>query len=315
MLTGEPIYRPIGTTPAAKPCTGCGGKEEMPILPERVIKLNMPDDPRRKDGHGWHFNPGLIEFDGKLLLSSRLGWVGSKIYLSELGSDLQSVRTWQVDSTHPMALHGSEDARLFMCRGKLHVAYTGYHKPPYKGFCQLYGELSEGMTRIEPIHMPDYAAAKATEKNWNFYDHDGELYSVYSNSPHTILKHDGATVQPIAATRSPIAWKGTEIRGGAPPVRVGDEYWHFFHTFATKGGKKVYTMGAYAFAARPPFEITRHLPYPLLKADWPAASGHSIVFPCGAVLRGGKWLISFGVNDCESRIAIFDQAEISEAMQ
>ncbi len=53
MLTGEPFYRPLArTAPATKPCTGCGGKEEMPVDEYELARelMTLDDPPNRSKG-------------------------------------------------------------------------------------------------------------------------------------------------------------------------------------------------------------------------------------------------------------------------
>ena len=59
-------------------------------------------------------------------------------------------------------------------------------------------------------------------------------------------------------------------------------------------------MGCYAFEAKPPFAITRITEEPLLvgsQHDYWVDMKPVVIFPCAALLRGQKWLVSFGVND------------------
>ncbi len=58
MLTGEPFYRPLArTAPAAKPCTGCGGKEEFAVDEYELARELMTfDDPPRR-AKGWPSEP------------------------------------------------------------------------------------------------------------------------------------------------------------------------------------------------------------------------------------------------------------------
>ena len=60
-------------------------------------------------------------------------------------------------------------------------------------------------------------------------------------------------------------------------------------------------MGAYAFNDR--FEIVRMTVEPLLAGsdrDLRLLNGPLVIFPGGAIVNNGKWLVVFGVNDEQS---------------
>ena len=60
-------------------------------------------------------------------------------------------------------------------------------------------------------------------------------------------------------------------------------------------------MGAYAFSAKAPFELTRYTKIPIAAGSQldPMVPNWSplVVFPCGAVFDGDDWLITYGIND------------------
>lgn len=141
-------------------------------------------------------------------------------------------------------------------------------------------------------------------KNWSFFDHDGELYCVYSFTPCRILKIEGGAASVAFETAAALSWPGGEIRGGAAPVRVGDELWCFTHDHTAVGPWLTYRTGLVALDGKPPFAIRRIIPEPILfpeTATKPNAHYASVVFPCGAVRRGDEWVVAVGAHDhwCE----------------
>ena len=76
-------------------------------------------------------------------------------------------------------------------------------------------------------------------------------------------------------------------------------------------------MGLYTFATRPPFAIRRFTPLPILSPDddRPAHMVKSVVFPCGAILRAGRWIVSYGYHDRECRIASFDAGLVERRLR
>ena len=62
-------------------------------------------------------------------------------------------------------------------------------------------------------------------------------------------------------------------------------------------------MGAYIFEAKPPFKVKRMTRKPLLSGSRldPWREGLATdVFPCGSILEGKKYVVTFGVNDYTS---------------
>ncbi|MBE2240333.1 MAG: hypothetical protein IAE81_21280, partial [Caldilineaceae bacterium] len=169
------------------------------------------------------------------------------------------------------------------------------------------------------------------EKNWLLFEHDGELFAIYQVDPHIILRVDLAGVGPVRCW--PVFrtdWDTTVytrrygvLRGGTPPVRVGQHYISIFHSRTHAPGtapaerapvmetlKRLpwlrpfkrwlrewfapvrYYGGVYAFAAAPPFAPVYLAPRPLLRPELegrrqrPTPSHMAprrVVYPCGLV--------------------------------
>lgn len=275
---------------------------EFELRPRHIVHVQLPG----------HFNCGMAEFEGQTLLASRFGWHG-QIYLSRLDERYQPVWTRKLNLAHPKGKSGVEDPRLFIFRGQLHVSYSGYHKDGEDKTTMLLARLDSEL-QVEKVWMPEYDKRQEWEKNWQSFEHDDTLYSVYTVRPHVILKHDGERAEQVASTPCPIKLT-CALRGGAPPVRIGDEYYHFFHTQERKELVH-YGLGVYTFDAVPPFAIRRRCDQILFTTgDRIHGYGNLCMFPCGAIRRGDEWAISYGWQDRECRIAFFDAAEIERRMR
>lgn len=286
-------------------CQSC--PDYVPRNQDDNVAINLPG----------HFNPGLTEYRGKLLLASRLGWAGSRVALSELDENYQPVWSKILSIHHPDALSGAEDPRLFWFQNKLHVAVTGYEAKIQPRTSQLVCRLDANLD-VETVWAPAFADRAAWEKNWQFFVHEDQLYSVYSILPHVILRHDGEGSVKAAKTDHSFRSAGSQyLRGGSPPVLVNGEFYHWFHSVRHSGGEIVYGGGLYTFEAKPPFAVQRAIFRPLLVPDEtsrPANWTKSVVFPCGAILKSGKWVISYGQHDRECRVTTFDAAEIERQL-
>lgn len=249
---------------------------------------------------GKRFNPSLIEWEDGYLMAYRDGWAGSEIHALRMSKELQPVgRPTKLELFHPLANFGREDPRLFMHNGQLHVVYIGVEgKRRVKATNVLYARLANDL-RVEQLWAIRLDRRNGWEKNWMPISCDGELYFTYGYQPHRVLKVQNDSAEWAHETPNRIKWRWGEIRGGAAPMRVGDEYWSFFHS-SHHDGIKTYVMGLLTHDVRPPFQIRRYVPLPLLVADAttrPADQYCRCVFPGGAVRNGNEWIIACGIHD------------------
>ena len=149
-----------------------------------------------------------------------------------------------------------------------------------------------------------------TQKNWVFFSHEGEHYFVYQYAPFQVVS--GETLY----SHKNLEWQFGQIRGGTPPVRVGDLYFTFFHSRLDHGRSKYY-MGALAFEAKAPFHPLWLTEVPLLTSTnrepnpaWTPLT----VFPCGALFRNDTWTVSLGVNDMNCGLVDYGYGELLKLM-
>lgn len=139
------------------------------------------------------------------------------------------------------------------------------------------------------------------EKNWPWFFHNDRLHLLYQTKPWELIQFGTKWSDRITHRAPGVDWAFGEIRGGTPPVRVGDLYWTFFHSsLPWVGAYRRYYMGALAFAAEPPFAPVRWTSQPMLSGSQHDRWNNRkppCVFPCGAVLRDGVWLVTYGIND------------------
>jgi len=154
----------------------------------------------------------------------------------------------------------------------------------------------------------DITANTGHEKNWTWFMHDGEPHMVYSIEPHVVTRCDSAAsvVEEYTTDLTGDIWFYGQRRGGSNPIRIGDEYFAFYHTSTPWwNGRRRYYMGAYAFEAKPPFRITRSTTIPLLhgsKNNHRVLEFPLVIFPGGSVYDEAKreHFVVFGVNDFQS---------------
>lgn len=267
-----------------------------------------------------YFNCSLIRRNDGLWLFARRArnikgdWMGMNDVVALKLRELTNTVQGMIDVQFPKVYKGEhfEDPRVMWMGGSIWISCTTFIPRMFHGAHQRLCRLDERFAASRPI-SPVYGGNGASplmqaqnhEKNWLWFEHDGKPHMVYRHTPHQVVEwpdffefrnpvvHDSRFTNP--------RWCHGEPRGGTPPVRVGDEYWSFFHSsLPWRPPKRQYFMGAYAFEAKPPFRITRMSLRPLLAgsiADPWAEGLPLVVFPCGAVLEDGRWIVTMGIND------------------
>lgn len=246
---------------------------------------------------GRRFNPSIIEWQDGFAFAFRDGWKGSNIWLARLTKDLAPLDVRRLELRHKDANYGREDPRLFIFQGRLHIEFIGVvGGNRIRHTNVLYARLNDDFS-VDQVWHPHYPGRNTWEKNWGFFEHEGELMAVYTIRPHRILRIVGDTAELVHTTTGLTKWEHGEPRGGASPVLVGKEWWNWFHG---RTPEPYYVTGLYCFANRPPFEVTRFIPTPLAMADRdtkPHDQWCSTTFVAGAVRRERDWITSSGEHD------------------
>ena len=284
------------------------------------------------------YNPAITRYRGRLLMAYRVDFGFEKPFrvataICELDERLRVAPNSVVALSDTLRCEADNhyDARFLVFGDRLFLHFNNdWNTVPNRIF----------LVELDPDTLQARASARRLElegprqpceKNWQLFDHDGELFAVYQMDPHIILRVEltGAGpvhCQPVYRTD----WDTTAyprrygvLRGGTPPVRVGERYISLFHSRTRSHGlagaaprpavakltrlpwlRSVkrwlrqqfdpvrYYGGVYAFAAEPPFAPVFIRPAPLL---WPDREGRRqrptashmaprrVVYPCGLV--------------------------------
>lgn len=292
----------------------------------------------RVDGTDY-FNPGLVEIDGVLWLLARrarnlpgVGPFGMNDLVSFELEGLLPKRGTVLKLQKYRSDQQFEDPRIVLNNGKLYVSYTTFVVFGANKFSYAHQSLSvlDRNWKVTKTYEPEYGhnkkhwlSNKGFEKNWLWFFWRNDPMLLYLTKPHTVVSIKfgvPADQQRVFVTHevNPL-WVHGEPRGGTPPVLVDGEYWTFFHSSVpwTKT-KRRYNMGAYAFEANPPFRITKMTSLPLLSGSRRDPWGEGkplVVFPCGALMRDGEWLVTLGVNDLACAWIKIPHADLIELVQ
>lgn len=260
-----------------------------------------------------HFNPGLVrDGKGQLWLVARKSQKNaenrfdSQLIACRLSEDMQVLDTRTLDiPKRKMAYLQHEDPRVIWKNNRFYVTLCGWNrKPRFQPPKQIIAVFSADWkyeAHFQPAYGHNNNGTQGTEKNWCLFGHNGHFHFIYSYQPHVVVEIlEGNHCMPHRSAPT-VSWAYGQIRGGTPPVLVGDHYLTFFHSsLPWKGGRRRYYMGAYTFEAHTPFKVKSITKEPLLvgsENDTRIHGGPPVIFPCGALLENNEWAVTFGVND------------------
>ena len=289
------------------------------------------------------FNPSILKVDQGYLLVFRdipdpdyFLW-DSDIVIVRLDANFDPISEPEILNTRSLISKTnshSEDARLFSYRGRIFVIYNDNIDqviPNYWDRRDMFiAELTEVNGQFQltvPLKLVYEEVYKhvACQKNWMPFESNGKLLFIYSISPHKILYPNllNGACYSCYETSALIDWPLGKLRGSSPPLLVDGEYLVFFHsamptTSVASSGQELwhYFMGAYTFSPKPPFEITKITPRPIVGEGFYTKSNcqKRVIFPGGFVDDGDHLHVAYGKDDCEMWIATLDKAALKREM-
>jgi hypothetical protein len=207
---------------------------------------------------------------------------------------------------------------------------SGWQDPMNHQFVQEFDRSS-----LSPVGHPRELVLtgnrRALEKNWMFFEDDASR-AVHSACPHRIMEASWASDDRVECSEiASTPWACGqftaiygELRGGAPPQRVGADYFSICHAVNGSPGAYKYVAAAYRFSASPPFAPNAGPRGPI---DLPNPFGGTrehpklnpavgeVIYPCGAVLERRQWIISYGINDERCAIATISHDALLASLQ
>ena len=284
------------------------------------------------------FNASIIRWQGKLLLCFRVRndkmvsthEVGL-VWLDENFNPISRAKILEIYDKKSFAQN--QDSRLIIINQRLYLVYSNFIKIEGADTRRMFiAELKQDNDSFfiedSVCLRPFNGESKRWEKNWVPFNYNEKLLLA-----HTILPHH--IVQPLKTgecitnswSHSSIDWKWGQLRGGTPAVLDGNEYVAFFHsskemkTVHSKGEKmQHYFMGAYTFSARPPFEINRISPVPIVGKDfyhgteYPTWKPLRVVFAMGCLFDENYFWVTYGKQDFEIWVAKIDKKGLYQSL-
>ena len=258
-------------------------------------------------------------YDKKLLLMTResilIGFKKFKntLKLYELDESYNVVKNLKLKIIDEIDDEQYEDPRVLVHDNKYYVGCANYQYNNIKFIHQKVLVFDKNFNHIDNIHIEYEGNGKTIEentinqKNWTWFIHNNSLMMVYRMNPHVVLEIDLDTKKVVAEYKhfqdiSEI-WDFGECRMGSNPILKDGYYHNFFHSsLPWKHPKRQYFMGYYKFETVPPFKIVEISKEPILygnEVDERVLQNISplVIFPCGAIEKNGKFIVSFGLND------------------
>lgn len=286
-----------------------------------------------------HFNPGLVRRpDGLWLLVRRSEIVAGMPYgrngiwackleepaLKPLGGPLLVFPDSKSDEQF-------EDPRAVYWNNQVWVGvvnFTWFADMSWTGAHQMLGIFRDDaewtpIARRDPPVETNKGSAGFTDghhqKNWTWFFLDGKLHLLYHSDPWKVIEFGSHWDEQTHHGGEGVRWKYGQVRGGTPPIKVGDLFYTFFHSsMPWRGRYRRYYAGCLAFEAKPPFKPVLWTQEPLLIGSqnnkW---HQHKplVVFPCGAIYENNRWLVTYGSNDLEAGWVEIPHEDIVKLLQ
>ena len=293
--------------------------EILNVARRRVNKLSGVVMEKTETRHANGYNMSILLNAGNLLKTYR--------YHPDPKSWRTVMAIWSNGETKPIfppekySQHSIEDGRLFWYQGQPHLSCTicrsrkGSDRtdPCITGFGRL--NFGAGGWRLEDWTEPLYGKNNWTdqEKNWVFFEHEGELFFIYRCEPQQIVCQmgKGNLIKKVWKSTQPGCSFG-EIRGGTRPVPFRGKLLRFFHTNQRNPKSDQwwsYHTGALVMEPTPPFRILSVSKCPVISGNELYTPKHKfwkprVCIPYGIEpIAADAWMVSFGLNDSECGLA------------
>lgn len=291
------------------------------------------------------FNPSIIRWQNRLLMSFRIVSDVSPTPLNSFSSSSQIGLVWLDDEFNPTSpsqllewdvdegLH-PEDGRLICVHERLYIIYSCFEESV---FLVHVAELGFDGAAFHIVHnecLSTFQDQKIDrrEKNWIPFVYHDALHFAYQLMPHRIyypsLDNRGVC-ETVSLTKPSIVWEWGELRGGSPALLVDeDRYLAFFHssiaqTSLHSKGQSIphYFFGAYTFSNTSPFEIRQISPEPIVGKNFYHGQEYEpywhpvrVVFPCGFLMDNQFIWVSYGRQDHECWIVKMDKQGLLDSL-
>lgn len=196
--------------------------------------------------------------------------------------------------------HGYEDCRIFVWRGGLAASATVCDRLPHDKWPKIAVLALNGDGNVTQAHVQP---SPRHEKNWMPVVHDGALRFVYSVDPLRVLDYDEAS-QRVRPLPGDVEAPRSAIRGGSQLVPYGDGFLAVVHEVHTAGPRYFHRFMRFDKDVR------------LVHTSEPFFFQHlGIEFCAGLAAVGDEFVLSYGVNDREPRLAVVSKDVVAAMVE
>jgi len=276
------------------------------------------------------FNPGAVMDDKGVIhllyRAVRAGYVrkqdyGYDNYVSVIGHATSEdsahfrERTLRIDLGETLDRFSCEDARITRLEGEYLITYTGLTSPAFtwKGYrpmlastkdfnsVEKHGNLGPDIENKDVVIFPETINGRVvalqrigTDIQIIYYESVEHLKKGYDRAYwERYLKH----LKDHVVLQRKFKWEAMKVGAGPPPIKM-DVGWLLIYHGVDK--RNVYRAGVALLDADDPQRVIRRAPLPILtpSEDYERFGDiPNVVFPTGAVVKGGRLLLYYGAAD------------------
>lgn len=300
-------------------------------------------------GYPHAFNPSIIQWNGKIILTFRnipdvknkyISYIG----IAELDKQFNVIGKPQLLDLTPedyplSAPSRAEDARLIQVGKDLMIVYSDNRdeKISKAGFRVHTAKLTYrndlfGVQNVQKLTDFKGETPLLREKNWVPFVYDDRLYLSYSLEPHRVFRPipNSPSCEWILDTDVKMGWDWGVVRGGTPGLKIDDDhYLSFFHSsklmktdHSDNDEVLHYFMGAYLFSSRPPFQILAMSPEPIVGPNFYMGENYKpywhpvrAVFPCGFIFDKKHIWVTYGRQDHECWVVKLHRKRLIQSLK
>lgn len=297
------------------------------------------------------FNGSIFKWNNQNYLAYRANWnqVKCKIYIAKTDVNWKPLGAgWEIKV--PLLNNLFEDPRFISINNKPYLAVS---QIDLKSNCQFQGLIAlnenlffkkyikinygdnwsiaekQSVDKQKNIHFINFNDDITFEKNWCFLQNEKQPVFIYKTQPVTTLVSldNEFNIINVQSDIKNFNWSFGEIRGGAPAIKVGNTYYHFFHSSCTadafsrtyeNGVGRVYYIGCYTFKNKDgKFEVLSQSRIPLEMGNYTEKTAlwfNAAVFPCGVVYENNEFKVSYGWHDYKLKLLTINKKELDNLL-
>ncbi|MBE3555559.1 MAG: glycosidase [Firmicutes bacterium] len=279
-----------------------------------------------RKGHPWEaaavFNPAAIRRDGRIVLlyraSNRPFHAEQEPYLSAIGyaesEDGIHFRRYPqpvMVGVGEQEKRGVQDPRVSWIDGSYRMVYTafgGHDGNDYRIATAVSDDLIHWREHRVLLDEPNKDGALLPDK-WQghyilYHRRPPHIWACWSDDLFHWQDH-----RIVLRTREN-SWESSRIGIGPPPLRIPQGWLLIYHGV---DAFNTYRLGAALLAADDPFRVIARQEQPILEPKLPWEQNgliDQVVFSCGAVDDGQRWLIYYGAADTVIGVAAVQKSAV-----